>query len=492
MQAEFDALITNNTWQLVPRPPGVNLVTGKWIFRHKLNADGTLDRYKARWVLRGFTQRPGLDYDETFSPVVKPSTVRVILSLALSRDWPIHQLDVKNAFLQDTLTETVYCVQPTGFVDSSRPGLVCRLNKSLYGLKQAPRAWHHRFASHLSSLGFVETKSDSSLFICRRGSDTAYLLLYVDDIVLTASSDGFLRQIIAALQGEFAMTDMGQLHHFLGISVTRSAKGMFLSQRQYTLDILERAGMCACKPCSTPVDLHSKLSADGPPVGDATQYRSLAGALQYLTFTRPDIAFAVQHICLYMHDPREPHLAALKRILRYLQGTSTLGLTLRRSLPTELVVYTDADWAGCPDTRRSTSGYAVFLGDNLVSWSSKRQHTVSRSSAEAEYRAVANGVAEATWLRQLLLELQCTPRRATLVYCDNISAVYLSSNPVQHQRTKHVEIDLHFVREKVALGHVRVLHVPTTSQYADVFTKGLPTSLFQEFRSSLTVSDAPD
>jgi hypothetical protein len=468
------------------------VVTGKWIFRHKLQADGTLDRYKARWVLRGFTQRPGLDYDETFSPVVKPATVRVILSLALSQDWPIHQLDVKNAFLHGTLKETVYCVQPTGFVDSSRPGMVCRLNKSLYGLKQAPRAWHHRFASYLSSIGFVGTKSDSSLFIYRRGSDTAYLLLYVDDIVLTASSAQFLRQVIDALQHEFAMTDMGQLHHFLGISVTRSATGIFLSQRQYTLDILERAGMSTCKPCSTPVDLHSKLSADGTPVGDATQYRSLAGALQYLTFTRPDIAFAVQQICLYMHDPREPHLAALKRILRYLQGTTTLGLTLRRSPPAELVVYTDADWAGCPDTRRSTSGYAVFLGDNLVSRSSKRQHTVSRSSAEAEYRAVANGVAEATWLRQLLQELQHSPRRATLVYCDNVSAVYLSSNPVQHQRTKHVEIDLHFVREKVALGHVRVLHVPTTSQYADVFTKGLPTSLFQEFRSSLTVSDAPD
>ena len=205
---------------------------------------------------------------------------------------------------------------------------------------------------------------------------------------------------------------------------------------------------------------------------------SLAGALQYLTFTRPDIAFAVQQICLYMHDPREPHLAALKRILRYLQGTLSLGLTMRRSSPAGLIVYTDADWAGCPDTRRSTSGYAVFLGDNLVSWSFKRQHTVSRSSAEAEYRAVANGVAEATWLRQLLLELRHPPCRATLVYCDNISAIYLSSNPVQHQRTKHVEIDLHFVREKVALGHVRVLHVPTTSQYADVFTKGLPTSLF--------------
>jgi len=254
------------------------------------------------------------------------------------------------------------------------------------------------------------------------------------------------------------------------------------------LDILERAKMSECKPCSTPVDTNPKVAADGGVlVTDASDYRSLAGALQYLTFTRPDIAYAVQQVCLHMHDPREPHLVALKRILRYLQGTLDLGLLLRPSTSSDLVVYTDADWVGCPDTRKSTSGYAVFLGDNLISWSSKRQSTVSRSSAEAEYRAVANGVAEATWLRQLLQELSAPLRRATLVYCDNISAVYMTFNPVQHQRTKHIEIDLHFVRERVAVGDLRVLHVPTSSQYADIFTKGLPSSLFTEFRSSLNV-----
>jgi hypothetical protein len=188
-----------------------------------------------------------------------------------------------------------------------------------------------------------------------------------------------------------------------------------------------------------------------------------------------------------MHDPREPHLAALKRILRYVRSTLDLGLLLRPSASTDLVVYTDADWVGCPDTRKSTSGYAVFLGNNLVSWSSKHQNTVSRSSAEAEYRAVANGVAEATWLRQLLLELHTPLRRATLLYCDNISVVYMTSNPIQHQRTKHIEIDLHFVRERVAIGDLHVLHVPTSSQYADIFIKGLPTPVFTEFRSSLNV-----
>jgi hypothetical protein len=366
--------------------------------------------------------------------------------------------------------------------------LVCRLNKSLYGLKQAPRAWYSRFAAFLLTLGFVEAKSDTSLFIYHHGGETAYLLLYVDDIVLTASSAPLLRRIITSLQQEFAMKDLGVLHHFLGVTVEPRPTGLFLHQRQYTLDILERAGMTDCKPCSTPVDTQGKLSeAEGTPVTDPTAYRSLAGALQYLTFTRPDISYAVQQICLHMHDPRDPHLTALKRLLRYLRGTVDYGLLLHRSSSAELVVYTDADWAGCPDTRRSTSGYAVFLGGNLVSWSSKRQPVVSRSSAEAEYRAVANGVAEASWLRQLLAELHTPLSRSSLVYCDNVSAVYLSTNPVQHQRTKHVEIDLHFVRDRVAIGDVRVLHVPTTSQFADIFTKGLPSSTFTEFRSSLNI-----
>ncbi|CAA7022368.1 unnamed protein product [Microthlaspi erraticum] len=189
-----------------------------------------------------------------------------------------------------------------------------------------------------------------------------------------------------------------------------------------------------------------------------------------------------------MHDPREPHFNALKRILRYIRGKIDHGLHLYRSTNTTLTAYTDADWAGCPNTRRSTSGFCVYLGDNLISWSSKRQPTVSRSSAEAEYRGVANAVAETIWIRNLLLELQCPITTATLVYCDNVSAVYLSTNPIQHQRTKHVELDILFVRERVALGQVRVLHVPSSHQYADIFTKGLPTELFNDFKSSLHVT----
>jgi hypothetical protein len=419
---------------------------------------------------------------------VKSATIRVVLTIAATRDWPVHQMDVNNAFLHGRLQERVYCQQPAGFVDTTRPDHVCLLDKSLYGLKQAPRAWFDRFAAFIRSVGFTAARSDPSLFVLQQRTGTAYLLLYVDDIVLTASTPELLRQIQQRLFAEFSMKDLGPLHYFLGISVTRSSSGFFLSQQKYADELLERANMVGCKAVTTPVDTRSKLSADGgAPVTDPSEYRSIVGALQYITMTRPDLAYAVQQACLSMHEPREHHLALVKRVLRYLQGTTTHGLHLHRASQLDLVAYSDADWAGCPDTRRSTSGYAVFLGDALISWSSKRQPTVSRSSAEAEYRAVANAVAECCWLRQLLGELHAAAPKATVVYCDNISSVYMAANPVHHRRTKHVEIDLHFVREKVALGHLRVLHVPTTQQFADIMTKGLPTAAFQEFRSSLCI-----
>jgi hypothetical protein len=236
------------------------------------------------------------------------------------------------------------------------------------------------------------------------------------------------------------------------------------------------------KPVSTPVDTQAKVSAEsGPPIADLTHFRSLAGALQYLTFTRPDLAYAVHLICLHVHDPREPHLTTMKHSLRYLWGTLDYGLLLRHSASSELMVYTNADWAGCPDTHWSIPGYRVFLGANLVPWCLKRQNVVSRSSVEDEYQTMANGVVEACWLWQLLQELHAPLTKSTLVYCNNVGAVYLSTNPIQHQRTKHVEIDLHFVREHVAINDVHVLHVLTTSQFMDIFTNGVPTSLFLKF-----------
>ncbi|GKD89388.1 ribonuclease H-like domain-containing protein [Tanacetum coccineum] len=445
MMDEYNALIKNNTWVLVPRPSHANVVRSMWLFKHKFHADGSLSRYKARLVANGRSQIEGIDCDETFSPVVKLATIHTVLSLALSHDWAIHQLDVKNAFLHGSLSETVYMHQPPGFTNPAHPDYVCLLQRSLYGLKQAPRAWFQHFTSYATRVRFYHSKSDSSLFIFHRGSETAYLLIYVDDIILTVSSSALLPQ----------------------------------------------ARMLRCNPCRTHVDTDSKLGPDGDPVSDPTLYHSLAGALQYLTFTILTLHMQFNRFASLCTVLASLIFVALKRILRYVRGTLDYGLQLYASPTTHLTAYSDADWASCPTTRRSTSAYCVFFGNNLLSWSSERQHTISRSIAEAEYHGVANAVAKTTWLQNLLLELHTPLQSATLIYCDNVSAVYMSSNPVQHQCTKHIGIGIHFVRDKVATGHVRVLHVPSRYQYADIFTKGLPSSLFIEFRTSLSVRPSP-
>jgi hypothetical protein len=253
---------------------------------------------------------------------------------------------------------------------------------------------------------------------------------------------------MARLRDEFALKDLGALHYFLGIEIVRRADGFFLHQQKYAHELLERASMLNCKTVTTPVDTKAKVSAlEGSPAPNAAFCRSIVGALQYLTLTRPDLQYAVQQVCLHMHSPRDSHWTLVKRILRSIRGTMTLGLTLMASASIDIVAYSDANWAGCPDTHRSMLGYCVYLGPSLTLWSSKRLPTVSRSSAEAEYRAVANAIAECSWLRQLLQELLCDVHKATIVYCDNVSAVYLSANPVHHHRTKHIELDIHFVRE---------------------------------------------
>uniref|UniRef100_A0A2N9F808 Uncharacterized protein n=1 Tax=Fagus sylvatica TaxID=28930 RepID=A0A2N9F808_FAGSY len=450
---EFHALQKQGTWSLVPMPTSKNVVGCKWVYKLKHNSDGSIARYKARLVAKGFHQQHGIDFDETFSPVIKPPTVRLILSLAVSLKWPLRQLD-----------------------------------KSIYGLKQAPRAWFDSFSTQLLHLGFTASNADSSLFIYKQGKVIAYLLLYVDDIVLTSNTPSYLDHLIHQLNSVFDLKDLGSLHYFLGLQVTRTSNSLYIKQTKYASDLLKKHHMLECKPASSPSCPNTRLSLHhGELLTDPHAYRSMVGALHYLTFTRPDISFAVHQVCQYMSTPTTTHLAAAKRVLRYIRGTLHHGIEFTPG-PLTLSAYTDADWAGDPDDRRSTSGFLVYLGNNAITWSAKKQPTVSRSSTESEYRALAIASVEICWIRTLLKDLCIYISDPPILWCDNVSALAIASNPVFHARTKHIEVDFHFVRERVLRKDLVVKFVSTIDQLADIFTKSLPTHRFLDLRRNLTVS----
>ncbi|XP_021317078.1 uncharacterized protein LOC110435636, partial [Sorghum bicolor] len=399
-------------------------------------------------------------------------------------------LDVQNAFLHGVLEEDVYLRQPPGYEDSQHPTYVCKLDKALYGLKQAPRAWYAQLCSKLIRLGFTPSRGDTSLFYYQKGQVQMFVLVYVDDIIVASSSPAATRALLLDLEKDFALKDLGDLHYFLGIEVKRGDDGLVLSQHRYAADVVKRANMGNCRPVDTPISSSEKLSiTDGTSLDeeDSTRYRSIVGALQYLTLTRPDLSFAVNKVCQFLHAPTTTHWTAIKRILRYVKGTLTMGLKIRKSSSTLVSAFSDADWAGCVDDRRSTGGFAVFFGPNLISWSARKQPTVSRSSTEAEYKALANATAEMMWIQRLLTELGISHVPVARLWCDNIGATYLSANPVFHARTKHIEIDFHFVRERVAQKLLDIRFIATGDQLADGFTKPITASKLNQFRANLNL-----
>jgi Reverse transcriptase (RNA-dependent DNA polymerase) len=488
MATELTALAHNATWDLVPCPPGAHVIGAKWVFKVKLRSDGTVERCKARLVAKGYDQQEGVDYLETFSPVVRPGTIRIILSIALSQKWAVHQLDVNNAFLHGDISETIYMEQPPGFSNPSLPSHVCKLKKALYGLKQAPRAWFSKLKGFLLTQGFKSSQADHSLFFKVNSHSTTYILVYVDDILVTGSSSHAIQSLLSALQQQFSLKNLGCLNYFLGIEVTDENGSLHLSQTRYLQSLLERTHMHNAKPIHTPMVSGQQLSKfSGTKLLDPHLYRSTVGALQYATVTRPDLTFAVNKASQFMCEPTDHHWHMVKRILRYIKGTIHHGLSFQPASQLALHAYSDADWAGCPDDRRSTTGFAVYFGPNLISWSSKKQPTVSRSSTEAEYRSMTVTASELTWISSLLQELQFPMTQAPTLWCDNLGATFLASNPVYHARTKHIELDYHFVREKIENKQLQVKFICSADQIGDFFTKALGRTRFQLLRTKLHV-----
>ena len=418
------------------------------------------------------------------------TTVRTILALAASQSWKLSQMDVKNAFLHGDLKEEVYITLPNGMPISTNH--VCKLKRSLYGLKQAPRIWFEKFKSTLLGFSYTQSKFDSSLFLKKTSTGIVVLLVYVDDILVTGSDIQAIDHLKNLLNSTFKMKDLGQLHYFLGLEVHYRPKGIFLNQQKYIQDLVELARLKGSNSVETPMEINVKYSREeGELLSDPTLYRKLVGSLIYLTITRPDISYAVHIVSKFMQCPRHFHLSAVKRIIRYILGTPSRGLFFPATSSLELQAYSDADWAGCPDTRKSITGWCTFLGNALISWKCKKQNRVSKSSTEAEYRAMSAACSEIIWLRGLLAELGFSQAHPTPLHADNTSAIQIAANPVYHERTKHIEVDCHSIREAYDHLVITLPHISTTLQVADIFTKSMPRHRHNFLVGKLMLEDLP-
>ncbi|KAM0029928.1 putative RNA-directed DNA polymerase [Helianthus debilis subsp. tardiflorus] len=490
MEIEMEALLRNKTWEKCVLPPGKKTVGCRWVFTIKHKPDGSIERYKARLVAKGYTQTYGIDYSETFSPVAKIDTIRVLFSIAANEGWPLHQFDVKNAFLHGELKEEVYMEAPPGFTTDFKTREVCRLKKTLYGLKQSPRAWFGRFTLAMKRYGFQQSNSDHTLFLKRRGKLVTCLIIYVDDMIITGNDKEEMEKLKTNLFTEFEMKDLGRLKYFLGIEVLRSKHGIFICQKKYILDLLAEIGMIDCKPTDTPIMTNQKLyMEEGAELADKERYQRLVGKLIYLSHTRPDIAYAVGVVSQFMHQPQVAHMDAVWRIIRYLKGTAGHGVLFQPNKHLRIQAYTDADWAGDKGDRKSTSGYFTLVGGNLVTWRSKKQKVVALSSAEAEFRGIARGLAEVLWIRKLLTEIGFPQLEASTIMCDNEAAIQISENPGQHDRTKHVEVDRHFIKEKLEAGILELSSVRSKDQLADILTKVVNARIFSHCLDKLSIGD---
>ena len=491
MHEELNNFKRNKVWTLVEKPKECRNVIGtKWIFKNKQDEFGNIVRNKARLVAQGFSQVEGIDFGETYAPVARLESIRILLAYASHHNFKLQQMDVKSAFLNGPLHEEVYVKQPPGFEDLNFPNHVYKLDKALYGLKQAPRAWYEHLKELLVDRGFDVGLIDPTLFTKRVNGELFVCQLYVDDIIFGSTNKAFNDEFSKLMTDRFEMSMMGEMKFFLGFEIKQLREGTFINQAKYLQDMLKRFKMTELKGVATPMvtKCHLALDPNGKEV-DQKVYRSMIGSLLYLCASRPDIVLSVGVCARYQASPKESHMMALKRIFRYLVDTPRYGIWYPKGSSFILNGYTDADWAGDKDDRKSTSGACQFLGRSLVCWSSKKQNCISLSTAEAEYVAAASGCTQLLWMRQTLKEYGVICDKVPLL-CDNESAIKIAYNPVQHSRTKHIEIRNHFIRDHVARGDIELIYVPTKDQLADIFTKPLDEARFSYLRNELNIIDS--
>ncbi|KAL0461128.1 UNVERIFIED_CONTAM: Retrovirus-related Pol polyprotein from transposon TNT 1-94 [Sesamum latifolium] len=462
MKEEMSSMAKNNVWELVDLPAGRKTIGNKWVLKVKRKADGSIDKFKARLVAKGYTQREGIDYEETFSPVVRFASVRLILAIVAHLDLELFQMDVKTAFLNGELDEEIYMDQPEGFQEMGQKRKVCRLKRSIYGLKQSSRQWYYRFHRAITSIGFTMVEEDHCVYVKRSEKNFMILSLYVDDILLAGNN---MEMIVATqkwLSSTFEMKDMGEAEYILGVKIhrDRSKKFLSLSQETYIKRIIERFCMHNANPVDTPMDKSCVLSKELCPKTEEEKkrmtkipYASVVGSLMYaMMCTRPDLCFAVGMVS-----------------------------SLR------LVGYSDADGSADRDERKSTSGYAFLLGGAAITWCSKKQPCISLSTMEAEYVACTSAVQEAIWLRSFLKSLRISAHinDAVVIYCDNTATIAYAKDPKYHGRTKHIDTRYHFIRDSIAQGEVILRHIPTNDMIDDPFTKPLRRDAFHRHMSSM-------
>lgn len=473
MQEEYDSLMKLNTWKLVDRPDR-KIIPCKWVYKLKTDAHGNITRYKARLVIKGFNQVAGVDYNETFSPVVRHSSLRTLFALAAEMDLKMHHLDVDTAFLNGDLEEEVYMNQPQGFMKKGDEEKVCLLQKSLYGLKQAPRAWNTKLNETLTKIGFNRLPTEPCVYKKLLGSEIIILAIFVDDIIVFYKNDMSLLIVKSDLQKYFSLKDLGPLKYYLGLNIDCDGGKVTINQKSYISSLLKKFALENAKEFDTPL-ANSKLAADIGGKDSNYDYQQIIGCLMYLAVnTRPDIAFAASYLSQFNTKCGKTHWLAAKRVLQYLKRTIDYSIIYRKT-GKPLEGYTDADWANCPIDRRSYTGYCFKLAGGPVSWASKKQPTVALSSTEAEYMALTEAAKEATYLRSFTTQVCCnsTLYPTITLYSDSQSAQNLAYNPVHHGRTKHIDTKFHFIREKVSDNTIKLKFVKSSDMSADVLTKCL-------------------